>query len=476
MKIRHLLIAVVLTFSIQAAPLKDKSETAACECGPQQFSKVFTKVAKQATPAVVFIKVEINPADNDNFGYPDGQGPYSPFNDDFLQRFFGFQGKPSTPQPQVGHGSGVIVSADGYIMTNAHVVKGADKIEVTLNDGEVKTATLIGADPHTDLAIIKMDNTKDSPYLKLGDSDALEICEWVIAIGNPFQLQSSVTVGVVSAKGRQGLNISDLEDFIQTDASINPGNSGGPLLDLNGNVIGINTAIVSRSGGFMGIGFAIPSNMAKNVMDQIIKKGSVTRGFLGVSLQPIDKEIAAGFNLSKVEGVLISGIEKGSPADKAGLQQGDIILEYNNKPIKSLQSFRYDISLMNPDSKVGLKVNRKGKIMNFTVTLGSAAEGGSPAVISQKLGIEVENLNTEMRHQLGYTSGEEGVVITKVKPGSPAAMAGIRPGFLVQAVNHKKILNTSDYEAALNENAQNKRVLLLARNGKMTRFYSIRID
>jgi serine protease Do len=319
-------------------------------------------------------------------------------------------------------------------------------------------------------------DAKDSPFLKLGDSEALEVGEWVIAIGSPFQLQASVTVGVVSAKGRQGLNISDLEDFIQTDAAINPGNSGGPLLDLNGNAIGINTAIVSRSGGYMGIGFAIPSNMAKNVMDQIIKKGSVTRGFLGVGLQPVDKEIAAGFNLSKVEGVLISGVEKGSPAEKAGLQQGDIILEYNNKPIKSLQSFRYDISLMNPESKVNLKINRKGKIMNFTVTLGSAAEGASPAVISQKLGIEVENLNAELSRQLGYTTGDEGVVVTKVKPGSPAAMAGIRPGFLIQAINHKKIVNTSDYEAALNETSQNKRVLLLARNGKMTRFYSIRID
>ncbi len=432
-------------------------------------------MAKQASPAVVFIKVEINPADNDNFGNQNGQGPYAPFNDEFLQRFFGFQGKPSTPQPQIGQGSGFIVSADGYIMTNAHVVKGADKIEITLNDGEVKTATVIGADPHTDLAIIKME-AKDSPYLKLGDSEALEVGEWVIAIGSPFQLQASVTVGVVSAKGRQGLNISDLEDFIQTDAAINPGNSGGPLLDLNGTVIGINTAIVSRSGGYMGIGFAIPSNMARNVMDQIIKKGSVTRGFLGVGLQPVDKEIAAGFNLSKVEGVLISGVEKGSPAEKAGLQQGDIILEYNNKPIKSLQSFRYDISLMNPESKVNLKVNRKGKIMTFTVTLGSAAEGATPAVISQKLGIEVENLNAELSRQLGYTTGDEGVVVTKVKPGSPAAMAGIRPGFLIQAINHKKIANTSDYEAALNDTSQNKRVLMLVRNGKMTRFYSIRID
>lgn len=452
-----------------------KAGPASCECGAQQLSKSFTRVAKLASPAVVFIKVEINPADNDNFGM-NGQGdPYSPFNDDFLQRFFGFQGKPQQPQAQIGQGSGFLVSADGYIMTNAHVVKGADKIEVTLNDGEVKIATLVGADPYTDLAIIKIDG-KDFPFLKLGDSETLDVGEWVIAIGSPFQLQASLTVGVVSAKGRQGLNISQLEDFIQTDAAINPGNSGGPLLDLDGNVIGINTAIVSRSGGYMGIGFAIPSNMAKNVMDQIIKKGSVTRGFLGIGMQPVDKDIAAGFNLSKVEGVLISNVEKGSAAEKAGLQQGDIILECNGKQVKSLQSFRYDISMMNPGAQVNLKITRKGKIMMIPVTLGSAAEATTPAVISQKLGIEVENLNADYRSQLGYSTTDEGVVITKVKPGSPAAMAGIRPGFLIQAINHKKVSNTGEYEASLNEASQNKRVLLLIRHGKMTRFYSIRLD
>jgi serine protease Do len=368
-----------------------------------------------------------------------------------------------------------LVSADGYILTNCHVVKGADKIEVTLNDGEVQKATLVGTDPSTDLAVIKIEG-KDLPFLKLGDSEALDVGEWVIAIGSPFQLQASLTVGVVSAKGRQGLNITDLEDFIQTDAAINPGNSGGPLLDLDGKVIGINTAIVSRTGGYMGIGFAIPSNMAKNVMDQLIKTGSVTRGFLGVYLQPIDKDIAAGFNLPKVEGALVSGVEKDSPAEKAGLEQGDIILEYDGKPIKSAQAFRYDVSMLGPGQKIELKVNRKGKILNISVILGSAANKAAPIVISQKLGIEVENITPDLARKLGYTEGEEGVVISKVKPGSPAGMAGLRPGCLIQAVNHKKVATTSDYESVLSESAQNKRILLLVRQGKLTRFYSIRLD
>lgn len=449
-----------------------------CDCSPQKilraFSKAFSKVAKKATPAVVFIKVETSASDYNGYGYPEDP-QQNPFGDDFFNRFFNLPyGKPR-PQPQLSQGSGFLISADGMIMTNAHVVKGADKIEVTLNDGQVLPASLVGADPQTDIAIIKIEG-KEFPFLTLGDTDSVDVCDWVIAIGSPFQLEASVTVGVVSAKGRQGLHITDYEDFIQTDAAINPGNSGGPLLDLNNQVIGINTAIIaSRVGG--GIGFAIPSNMAKNVMDQLINKGSVTRGFLGISLQPVDKDIAAGFNLDKVEGILISDVVKDSPADKAGLKQGDIILEYNNKPIKSYQTFRNEIALMNPGSVVNLKVNRKGQLLNIPVTLGTAADqAGSPGIIGQKIGIEVDSLTAELSKQLGYTHGEEGVVITKIKPGSPAALAGLRPGFLILAVNHKKVTNTTEYSETLNEAAKNKRVLFLIRQGNMTRFYSIRIE
>lgn len=445
-----------------------------CVCSPEQTSKAFSAVAKKATPAVVFIKIQSASGDPEDANY---HNPYG-FGDDFFHRFFGTPpgSNPSKPMPQMSQGSGFIVSQDGYILTNAHVVKGADKITAVLNDGREIDATLIGADPHTDIAVVKIEG-QGFPFLKLGNSDELDVGEWVIAIGSPFQLEASVTVGVVSAKGRQNLKITDFEDFIQTDAAINPGNSGGPLLDLQSEVIGINTAIVSlRSGGYMGIGFAIPSNLVKVIMQQIIDKGSVTRGFLGVSLQPVDKDIADAFSLPKPEGALISEVVKDSPADKAGLKQGDIILEYNNTPIKSLQTFRNEISLMPPGSKVLLKLNRKGETLNLPVSLGTSNTSLTTSnVILQKLGMEIDVLTPELAKQLGYPQKEEGVVISKIKPGSSAAMAGLRPGFLIQAVNHKKIVDIEEFNLAVSQ-SENKRLLLLVRQGNVTRFYSIKLD
>lgn len=476
--------SLLLVLSLAVAPLvgapngngKKAQETA------EQTSQGFRAVAKKAVPAVVFIKVESCAPEGQQQlqpGMPEGyQNPFDYFGDEFFNRFFGTppRGK-GPPAPQQGQGSGFLVSADGYVMTNAHVVKGADKITVVLHDGREMDATVVGSDPHTDVAIIKIED-KNLPYLKLGDSDALEIGDWVVAIGSPFQLKASLTVGVVSAKGRQDLRITDLEDFIQTDAAINPGNSGGPLLNLNSEVVGINTAIVSRTGGYMGIGFAIPSNMAKNIMTQIIDKGIVTRGFLGVSLQPVDKDIADAFNLEKAEGVLVSEVVKDSPADKAGLKQGDIIMEYNNTPIKSSGSFRNDISLMTPGTQLNLKVNRKGTVMTIPVTLGSASdEKLSTGGIVQKMGLEVETLTPQIAKELGLINrNEEGVVITKIKPGSISARAGLRPGFLIQAVNHKKITNVTEFNDALNEAGSKNRLLLLVRQGNVTRFYSIKID
>ncbi|HSW85962.1 MAG TPA: DegQ family serine endoprotease [Rhabdochlamydiaceae bacterium] len=451
-----------------------------CSCSVEQTSKAFTAVAKKAIPAVVFVKIQSSGNEQEEFGYPNGGGsnPFDYFGDDFMRKFFGYppNGKQPERPPQISQGSGFIVSADGYVLTNAHVVKGADKMSVVLHDGRELDATLIGSDPHTDVAVIKIEG-KEFPFIKLGNSDDMDIGEWVVAIGSPFQLEASLTVGVISAKGRQNLKITDLEDFIQTDAAINPGNSGGPLLNLQSEVIGINTAIVSRTGGYMGIGFAIPSNMAKNIMTQIIDKGVVTRGFLGVSLQPVDKDIADAFNLEKPEGALVSEVVKDSPADKAGLKQGDIILEYNNNPIKSLGGFRNEISLMCPGTIVNLKINRKGQIQTLSVTLGTASDhvlatGG----IVSKLGLEVDSLTPEIAKQLGYSPNEGGVVVTKIKPGSPSAVAGMRPGFLILAIDHKKVTNVNEFNEALNEASTKKRVLILARQGNVTRFYSIKLD
>jgi len=455
---------------LAAAPKTDE-QNASLICSAKQMSKCFTTVAKTSMPAVVFIKVQSNMDDQQN----PFQSPSDPYESDALRRFFGAPQQPEAKQ-QLSQGSGFIVSADGYVMTNAHVIRGADKITVVLHDGREVDGTVVGADAHTDIAIVKIEGS-GFPFINLGDSEKMEIGEWVVAIGSPFQLESTLTVGVISAKGRQNLRITDLEDFIQTDAAINPGNSGGPLLNLDSEVIGINTAIVSRSGGYMGIGFAVPSNLAKNIMAQIINNGIVTRGFLGVSLQPVDKDIAEAFNLDKAEGALVSDIAKGSPSDKAGLKQGDIILEYNGIPVKSLGGFRNDVSLMTPGTVVKLKVNRKGKMLTISVTLGSSSDSlSTTGGIAQKLGIEVDSLTPEIAGQLGYPKTEQGVVITKVKPGSVASTAGMRPGFLILAINHKQVASVKDFNEAMAEVGNNNRVLILAKQGSTTRFYSIKLE
>ncbi|MDN3506719.1 MAG: DegQ family serine endoprotease [Simkaniaceae bacterium] len=440
-----------------------------CACSPQQISKVFTQVAKKATPAVVYIKAD-GAAEEDERQGPGGQ---SPFEDEFFNRFFGSPYR-QAPKQAISQGSGFFVSSKGHILTNAHVVKGASKLTVVLHDGREMDAKMIGVDESTDVAVIQVEGS-GFDFIPLANSENLEVGEWVIAIGSPFQLQATVTVGIISAVGRQNLRITDFEDFIQTDAAINPGNSGGPLVNLEGEVIGINTAIVSKSGGHAGIGFAIPSNMAKHIMNQIIDNGTVTRGFLGAALQPLDQDMADAFGLERPEGALVAEVVKGSPADKGGLKQGDIILAYNNTPVKTIGSFRNEISMIKPGTTVKLKVNRNGKIHNISVKLGSHSDASGGSSFIQKLGMEVESLTPEMSKKLGYPQEEEGVVITKIKPGSAAAMAGMRPGFLILAINHKKITNVEEFNKAL-EDTKNDRILILAKQGNATRFYSLKIQ
>ncbi|MBI5273664.1 MAG: Do family serine endopeptidase [Chlamydiales bacterium] len=443
----------------------------------KEFSKAFTSVAKKSIPAVVFIKVESSGDLSDYLNQsPEYQDPFDLFQDDFFNRFFGPAPKKNRKAPvRRSQGSGFFVTSDGYIMTNFHVVKDATKITVDLNPPLEKQldATLVGGDPQTDIAILKVDGS-NYPFLQFGSSDEMDVGEWVVAVGNPFQLQASVTVGVVSAKGRNDLQITDLEDFIQTDAAINPGNSGGPLLNLDAQVIGMNTAILSPSGGYMGIGFAIPSSILKNVQQQIISNGEVSRGSIGVMLQPIDQDLAEALKLEKPEGALVAQVKKDSPADKAGLKQGDIIIKLNDIPVKSMNTLRNDIMLMPPNTTIQLTINRQGKMMVIPVKIeGNDAQSNESSIAIKKLGIEVETLTPEVAKRNGYTE-ESGVIITKVMSGSIAQSAGIRTGWVILAVNHKKVSNADEFNKAL-EGMEGNRVLILMNVKGSMRFFSLKL-
>jgi len=430
-------------------------------------SQNFTSVAKSAIPAVVSIHVE----NKESF---DGsrlemEEPFNFFQDDFFDQFFRMRRRrfPAPEQrPAIGQASGFAISEEGYILTNNHVVRNAGKIIVRLDEGEEFEAQLIGQDPHTDLAVIKIE-ANNLPHLKLGDSDNLDVGEWVVAIGNPLGLQASLTVGVVSAKGRNNLDLANIEDFIQTDAAINRGNSGGPLINLNGEVVGINTAIVSNmgGGGYMGIGFAIPSNMAIRVVEQLIQNGSFTRGFIGVSLQNIDKNLAEAFKLPRPEGALIAEVIKDSPADKGGIRQGDVIVEYDGKPVKNGAALRNTIALQGPQSKSRLVVHRDGEQKTLEITVGSYEEKKKNGGINaQKFGVEVED-----------SSSEEGVVITDVKAGSAAFYAGLNRGARIVSVNRKKIGSKNEFRKILEQADPKKPVLFLVVDKGVSRYTMIQV-
>lgn len=446
----------------------------------EQTSKAFSEIGKKSTPAVVFIKAQYNSPTAD--ASDEYENPFDYFNDEFFKHFFGIPQNKSfkqlPQQPQISGGSGFVISETGYILTNYHVIKDTNQITVVMNNGEEHEGKVIGSDPRTDLAIVKIDAQK-LPFLSFGDSDQLDIGAWVIAIGNPFALQSSLTVGVVSAKGRQNLRITDLEDFIQTDAAINPGNSGGPLLNLRGEVIGINTAIVSKTGGYMGIGFAIPSNMAKHVVNQILDNGTVKRGYLGIFLQELDKEMAEAFNLDKSEGVLVSEVTKDSPAEKGGLKQGDIILEYNGKQVKNLSSFRNDISNIEPGAEVILKVMRNGKPETIKIVLGTYPDEVAIAKQSTQIGIEVselKNLPEEILNKYNYNPSSDGVMITSVKHNSIAEKAGLKAGMLILQINQKKVKSLLDFQEVIKDADQKKHIILLIRHQNVTRFVTIKLN
>lgn len=394
------------------------------------------------------------------------QGERDPFRD-FFERFFGEQ----IPREfeQKGLGSGVIISKDGYILTNNHVVEEADEIQVKLSDKEEYQGKVIGRDQNTDLALVKIEATRDLPAAVLGDSDRLRVGDWVIAIGNPFGLEHTVTVGIVSAKGRV-IGSGPYDDFIQTDASINPGNSGGPLFNLQGEVVGINTAIVASG---QGIGFAIPINMAKEELTQLRERGKVTRGWLGVQIQPWEPGLAQKFGLKEERGVLVGRVMEGEPAEKAGVQKGDVILEVEGHQVKDTRDLLSTVARLQPGQKAKVVILRDGKEKALFVTIGerpseveTSAAPGPPK--EDRLGLSVQDVPKEMAEQLGLDRAE-GVLVSAVKPGSPAAKAGLQRGDLIHEMEHQPVRNVQDYQRILAK-AGKESILIWIQRGKARRY------
>lgn len=390
----------------------------------------------------------------------------SPFsNDPFFRRFFGDQFGPSEKprkHKQSGLGSGVIVDENGYILTNNHVIKDADEIVVKLSDKREFKGKIIGTDEKTDLAVIKI-NSNALPMIKLGDSDALKVGETVLAIGNPFGLSHTVTSGIVSAKGRANVGIADYEDFIQTDAAINPGNSGGALANIKGELVGINTAIFSTTGGYQGIGFAIPSNMARVVMESLIKNGKVVRGWLGVYIQPLTPDLAKQFNLKDDKGALVGDVVENSPAEKAGFQRGDVIIKFDSKEVGDALSLRNMVASTTPDKEVSIEIIRDGNPKTLKVTIPEAsAETQTPvkAFDNQMKGVQIQTLTPELRKTLGIPDQTKGVVITDIEESSPAEGI-LGRGDVVMEINKHGIEDAKDYEAVVSKIESTRDILLL---------------
>jgi serine protease Do len=390
--------------------------------------------------------------------------------------FFPFFGPPgSEERKEQGLGSGVIVSADGFIVTNNHVVSDASEIKVTTYDKREFDAEVVGTDPKTDLALIKLKGQVSglSP-IQFGDATNLRLGDVVLAIGNPFGVGQTVTMGIVSAKGRADLGIIDYEDFIQTDAAINPGNSGGALVNMEGKLVGINTAILSRSGGYQGVGFAIPSNMASPILDSLKKFGKVTRGWLGVSIQDVDQELVAAMKLPVTRGILISDVRPGTPAAKAGLRRGDVVTKVDGRAIDSTGQFRNYVAGIGSGKKATFEIVREGQTVNVVAELGdmpadegiassSAPQGGPQSGVLD--GLTLGEITPEARRAFGIPAEvQKGVVVTRLKPGSPAAEAGLRPGDVLLEVNRKPVNSVAEFEAAY-KGGGDKLLLLVHRKG-----------
>jgi serine protease Do len=441
----------------------------------QSLQDAFVQVAQSVRPAVVNIATTQKPRPVERRRGqvpPSVPGPFREFfGDEFFERFFGEQ--PQRERRSLG--SGVIVDKRGYILTNNHVIERADEIEVRLADKRRFKATVVGKDPKTDLAVIKVDSAEALPVARLGDSTTIRIAEWVMAIGNPFGLDQTVTVGVVSAVGRSDVGITMYEDFIQTDASINPGNSGGPLVNLSGEVIGINTAIVASG---QGIGFAIPINMAREIADRLIGQGRVVRGWLGIGIQELTDELAAQFGVKPEDGVLVGNVMKDSPAEKGGLKTGDIIQEFNDTKIANVRQLQREVAKAPVDTPAKVKVIREKQPLTLTVVLGeqpseaAAAPAEKPAETAERFGFSVQDLTPELREQLKIQA-EAGAVVSGVEEASPAARAGLRAGDVIVEANRERVRSVADFSRILGQVRRGSNLLLLVQRDGSSRFVVI---
>jgi serine protease Do len=457
-------LVLFVAFALEAPPVSAQDDAL------MAMSQQFREVVEEVQPAVVNVNSirVVTKSDVQRRQQMPENNPFREFfGDDFFHRFFG----PGQPQQEgkypLGLGSGVIVDEKGYVLTNYHVVRNADEVTVTLSDKREFDAEVVGTDDKTEVAVLKIEG-EDLPVARLGDSDAAQVGDWVLAIGNPFGLSQTVTAGIISAKGRANMGIADYEDFIQTDAAINPGNSGGPLVNLRGQVIGINTAILSRTGNYAGVGFAIPINMAQAVMDELITKGKVTRGHLGVWIQDLNEELAETFGVNENKGALVTDVIKDSPAEEAGIERGDVIIEFDGKQVEDSTRLRNIVAATNPDTEVEVTVMRDGKPKTLTVKIGTLTSTESEETVLTGLGLSVEKLTPEKAEELGVEE-PAGVAVTEVNPGSSAAQAGIRPGDVIVEVDRETIKSVADFEKALEENTD-EGVLLLVRRGQGARY------
>jgi len=438
----------------------------------------YRDVVKRVLPAVVSIEAKVKPKVQATAGQLP-PGAFEGMPEDF-RKFFERMPKQPMPDQAPGHamGSGFVTDASGVIVTNEHVVRGADEVEIHFQDGRTLKSKEIFRDAKTDLAIIRVETKEPLPALKLGNSTEMEVGDRVIAVGAPLGLTGTVTQGIVSAKGRD-INMNMYEDFIQTDAAINPGNSGGPLLNLKGEVIGINSAIKSGTGGFQGIGLAISSNLAKNVMDQLLKGGSVHRGYLGVQVSPLNEEVASRLGVTGKAGVVIGKVTPGSPAEKAGLQDGDVLTDLAGAPVKNPRQLQQAVAGLTIGKSVELGIVRDGarKTLSMTVeeqpeSFGAANEPTSPSANKlDKLGLAFSDLTAEKAKTLGYADNAEGVLVTEVDPNGAAAKAGLRPGVLIQKADGQKVKTAAELKKAIDAGSLEKGVLFQVRTPQVGTSY-----